>query len=576
MKKLLALALAVMMLVGAFAGCSSKNGGEEASGWINDYFGTFPTLLNPCSSTSGDDGVIVEATSLYLYRQYLTEDGTSYVGTPELASELPIKMDEEGKHWRVKLRQGCKYSNGDPIDADDVVFGYQMLLSPDQINVQATVIINSVVFPIEGAGAYFDGEADWDSVGIKKIDEYTVDFYSTVPVTQDNARRGLSFLPMMHPDTFNTTLTDDKSLTKYGTDLENYVSAGPFILKEWIPDSKIVLERNPDFIFADKIKIQGINYICIPDAQTAIELFLQGDIDAVDITYEHWQSYEEDPRVHNYYDDSLMYMFINLGNPNQNNLLGKLNFRDALYYGLDRVKITNAVGGEPTTRYIRKAVVGDPIKGTAFIDMPGSTDYLDTVEEAYNPTKANEYFTKALEECNLTSATMEMMYAETAIRTRSIFEMLQVEFQNTFNNKLAINLRVVPAGQTQQLRRWNPDDPTAYETTLGSLLPSPDDPSASFAFFISTYSPPRFCYSNAEFDELYARSTSLEASLNNDLKVELCQKMENIILKERVIVPVYETESKKLFADYIVLPTANQEYVTGWGFGYPMFVSIEK
>ena len=52
--------------------------------------------------------------------------------------------------------------------------------------------------------------------------------------------------------------------------------------------------------------------------------------------------------------------------------------------------------------------------------------------------------------------------------------------------------------------------------------------------------------------------------------------MENIILKDRVIVPVYETESKKLFADHIVLPTANQEYVTGWGFGYPMFVSIAK
>ena len=575
MKKLMAFALAAMMLVGAFAGCSSTGSKENASGWINDYFGTFPTLLNPCASTSSEDGTVVEAVSTYLYRQYLTEDGSAYVGTPELASELPIQMDEEGKHWRVKLRQGCTYSNGDPITADDVVFGYQMLLSPDQINVQATVVINSVVFPIEGAGAYFDGEAEWDSVGIKKIDDYTVDFYSTVPVTQDNARRGLSFLPMMHPETFLATLTDDKSLTKYGTDIANYVSSGPFILKEWIPDSKIVLERNPNFVFADKIKIEGINYTCIPDAQTALELFLQGKIDAVNISYGHWESYAEDPRVHNYYDDSLMYMFINLGNPNQNNLLGKLNFRDALYYGIDRVKITNAVGGEPVTRYIRKAVVGDPVTGTPYIEMPGANDFIDTLEEAYNPTKANEYFVKALEECQLTSATMEMMYADNAIRTRSIFEMLMVEFQNTFNNKLTVNLRAVPAGQTQQLRRWNPDDPTAYETTLGSLLPSPDDPSASFAFFISTYSPPRFCYANPEFDALYEQSCSLEANLNNDLKVELCQKMEQIVLRDKIIVPDYETESKKLFAEHIVLPTANEAYLTVFGFGYPLFASVK-
>ena len=207
--------------------------------------------------------------------------------------------------------------------------------------------------------------------------------------------------------------------------------------------------------------------------------------------------------------------------------------------------------------------------------MPGSMDYIDDPTKIYDPVKANEYFVKALEECQLTSATMEMMYSETAVRTRAIFEMLMVEFQKTFNNKLKIDLRVVPAGQTQQLRRWNPDDPTAYETTLGSLLPSADDPSASFAFFISTYSPPRFCYANPEFDELYQKSCSLEACLDSSLKVKYCQEMEKIILDELIIVPVYETESKKLFADKIVLPTKDQGYVTGFGFGYPLFASVK-
>ena len=575
MKKLFAVLLATLMLVGAFAGCAPSEEKEVASGWINDYFTSFPTSANYFTTNSTEDGAIVEATSIFLYRQYLTEDGTAYVGTPELASELPIQMDEEGKHWRVKLRTNCKFVNGEDITADDVIFSYQMLLDPDQVNVKATVVINSVVFPIEGTGAYFDGESDWDSVGIKKIDEHTIDFYSTVAVTQDNARRGLSFCPLVHKETFLATLTDDKSMTSYGTTVDNYVSSGPFILKEWIADSKIVLERNPDFIHADRYKAAGINYICVPDSQTAIELFLQGTVDAVDISYEHWQSYAEDPRVHNYYGDSLMYMFINLGNPNQNNLLGKLNFREALYYGIDRVSITTAVGGEPTSRYIRKAVVGDLNTGTAFIDMPGSTDYIDDPYTLYQPAKANEYFLKALEECNLTSATLELMYSEVAIRTRAIFEMLMVDFEKTFQNKISVTLRPVPASQSQKLRRWNPDDPTAYEAALGSLLPSADDPSASFAVFISSYSPPRFCYANPEFDALYEQSCSLEANLNNDLKVELCQKMEQIVLRDKIIVPVYETESKKLFSDRIVLPTANEAYLTVFGFGYPLFAGVK-
>ena len=576
MKKLLAFALAAMMLIGAFAGCSSKKSESAASGWIHDYFTSFPTTANYFTTNGTEDGAIVEATSIFLYRQYLNEDGTGYIGTPELASELPIQMDTEGKHWQVKLRNNCKFANGDPITADDVIFSYQMLLDPDQVNVKATVLINSVIFCIEGIGDYFDGECEWEDTGIKKIDDYTIEFHLTSPATQDNARRGLSFCPLVHKATFLATLTDDKSLTSYGTSIDNYVSSGPFILKEWIYDSKIVLERNPNFIFADRYKIEGITYVCIPDSQTAIELFIKGDIDAVDLAYTDWEVYAEDPRVHDYYGDSLMYMFINMGNPNQNNLLGKLNFREALYYGIDRVAITTAVGGEPTSRYVRKAVVGDLSTGVAFVDMPGSTDYIDDPYTLYQPEKANEYFTKALEECELTSATLELMYSEVAIRTRAIFEMLMVDFQKTFQNKITVTLRPVPSTQSQKLRRWNPDDPTAFDAALGSLLPSADDPSASFGFFVSDYSPPRFCYGNPEFDELYVQSCSLEANLNNDLKVELCQKMEQIVLRDKIIVPVYETESKKLFSERIVLPTADEAYLTVFGFGYPMFASVAE
>jgi hypothetical protein len=154
--------------------------------------------------------------------------------------------------------------------------------------------------------------------------------------------------------------------------------------------------------------------------------------------------------------------------------------------------------------------------------------------------------------------------------------MMMVQFEETLNNKLDVTMRSVPAGQTITLRRWDPNNPTSFETTMGSLLPSADEPTASFNFFISAYSPPRFKYADAEFDAMYEQSISLEANLNNDLKIELCQKMEKKILQERIIVPVYETESKKLFADHIILPTANEEFVTGFGFGYPEFVSIAK
>ena len=81
MKKLMAFTLAAMMLVGAFAGCSSKDNGEGASGWVNDYFGTFPTLLNPCVSTSSEDGMIIEAYEATEVATLITENG--YVQNPD-------------------------------------------------------------------------------------------------------------------------------------------------------------------------------------------------------------------------------------------------------------------------------------------------------------------------------------------------------------------------------------------------------------------------------------------------------------------------------------------------------------
>ena len=129
---------------------------------------------------------------------------------------------------------------------------------------------------------------------------------------------------------------------------------------------------------------------------------------------------------------------------------------------------------------------------------------------------------------------------------------------------MTVEFQVVPSSQTTSLRRYNPENPTAFDTAVGSLLPSAKDPRATFNYYRSDYSPPRFCYGDPVFDNWYAEAMSYDLEKDNDKIVELCQKMEEKLLTELAVVPFYETPTKVLFAEGFNLPYGH--YVTGVGF----------
>ena len=122
-----------------------------------------------------------------------------------------------------------------------------------------------------------------------------------------------------------------------------------------------------------------------------------------------------------------------------------------------------------------------------------------------------------------------------------------------------------PASIVNELRRWNPNDPDAYQGALGYLLPSKENPRAYFNYFKSTYSPPRFCYNDPAYDAMYEEASKLDLEKDNARIIELCLAMEKQLYEDRLNIAVYIDPTKVMFAENVVLPAGG--YVPGYGFG---------
>ena len=112
--------------------------------------------MNPLTYINSYSSTQIKRASLILYTYFPNEDYTFCTLSGELAAEDPIKMDEEGKVWQIKLRDGAVWENGDVVNADDVVYTWKMMLDPKLANLRASNFAKDVI-EIENAMKYFQG-----------------------------------------------------------------------------------------------------------------------------------------------------------------------------------------------------------------------------------------------------------------------------------------------------------------------------------------------------------------------------------------------------------------------------------
>ena len=167
--------------------------------------------------------------------------------------------------WVFKMRQNAKWSNGDPVTAQDVVYGIRRFVDPKTASKYATVY---GVFLLNGKEAA-TGKKPTSDVGVKALDKFTVEIKTPFPV---------SFLPQLLSNN-NLGPVHQASVEKFGKDWTkpgNLVSNGAFTLKERQVNSRIVLEKNPHYWDAANVQLTRVTYLPVDDEKADVKLFEAG------------------------------------------------------------------------------------------------------------------------------------------------------------------------------------------------------------------------------------------------------------------------------------------------------------
>ena len=285
-KKTLSLLLAVSMMVGLLAGCGSKE--AEAPQTIDDI----EAEAEEEAAEEVEAAAEAQELTFVLNNEPDTIDPTitnNSFAVPFIMNcfEGLVTYDETGtvvpgnaESWDISddltvftfhLREGLKWSDGSDLTANDYVYSALRVLDPATGGLYVNMISDYVV----NGNEYFAGECDASEVGIKALDDLTLEFTLAAPCPYfvDLVSMWVYF-PVQQA-------TIEANGDKWTTAADTYVCNGPFKITEINMGESYVLEKNENYWDAENVTLDKLTYRYILDVATALTAYENGEVDGV-------------------------------------------------------------------------------------------------------------------------------------------------------------------------------------------------------------------------------------------------------------------------------------------------------
>ena len=225
---------------------------------LNLVIASEPPSLHPGLATDTTSGAILNQTHEGLM---VMKNGEP---TPALAESYEVSDDL--LTYTFKLRD-AKWANGDAVTAEDFVYSWKWVLTPENASEYA-----SILYAIKGAEALHSGEGSADDLGVKVIDEKTLEVTLERPTPYFLELTAFKTMSPIHQAT-------SEENANWFAEAETHIGNGPYKITEWVHSGNIVLEKNENYWDAANVKIDKVNIAMAESETTQMNMFNADEID---------------------------------------------------------------------------------------------------------------------------------------------------------------------------------------------------------------------------------------------------------------------------------------------------------
>ncbi|MBM6922294.1 peptide ABC transporter substrate-binding protein [Hydrogenoanaerobacterium saccharovorans] len=382
MKKFASLLLAFAMTVGMLTGCGGDSGtsstGEAPAQEVTVAISSTFATLDPALISTTHMAHVYGNMGSNFYR-------TDANGVLQYDLGESMEKSEDGLTYTFTIKEGLKWSDGEPLTAEHFVYGIKRAIGygPDNAYTKKN-LVNFIAGAEEAANAAMD-VADMTNVGVTALDDTTFQVTLSTPCPYFERIFSGNVTSPMRPD---FALEHDSSWSVNGT----YPSSGPMALESISPEEEAVLVKNENYWDAENVTLEKATFVVMTDSTAQVNAFRTGDIDiAMSVPSEVATNAEYESNivmpekyVSNYF------VLINSGPKAQVEALKDENVRKALALAIDKDTMLNILGGKANVRldgYIPYGFEG--VDGNDFRDEKSYGEF--NLEEAKSLMEAAGY-----------------------------------------------------------------------------------------------------------------------------------------------------------------------------------------